>query len=132
MNITLGELPTQELASDTDRPRPGTSRQKSEGVAGIEVAELNSQFRQQFDIPSDVRGAVVMSVDIESPAYEAGLRAGTVILEINRQKVSTPREVTDAIRKAKGGRLLMRVWTPGGGRFIVIEPEKSGKPRNIE
>jgi serine protease Do len=130
MNITLGELPTEQLAaSDNDMPRGGSSRRKTEGLAGIEVAELDSQFRQQFDIPPDVRGAVVMSVDTESQAYEAGLRPGAVILEINRQKVSTPREVTDAIRKAKGGRLLMRMWTPGGGRFIVIEPEK---PRELE
>lgn len=132
LNITLGELPTQELATDTDRPRPEANRQKTEGLAGIEVAELDARFRRQFEIPPDVRGAVVMSVDTESQAYEAGLRAGAVILEINRQKVSSPRDVTEAIRKARGGRLLMRVWTPGGGRFIVIEPEKAAKPQDNE
>jgi serine protease Do len=125
INLMLAELPTEQLASDNDRSRSSSSRQKADGLAGIEIGELDARLRRQIDIPPDVRGAVVLSVDAESQAYEAGLRTGDVILEINRQKISSPREVTEAIRKAKGGRLLMRVWSRGGGRFIVIEPEKS-------
>jgi serine protease Do len=124
INLTLAELPTDQLAGDSDRTRPGSSRQRAEGLAGIEVGELDARLRRQVDLPPDMRGAIVLSVDGESEAYEAGLRTGDVILEINRQKISGPREVAEAIRKAKGGRLLMRVWSRNGGRFIVIESEK--------
>jgi len=124
VNVTLGELPPEQLAGDGERVRPGTGRSKPEGLAGIEVGEVDARARREMGIPSDVRGAVVTGVEPESQAYEAGLRPGDVILEINKQKTSTPRDVTEAIRKAKGGRLLMRVWGRGGGRFIVIEPEK--------
>jgi hypothetical protein len=48
-----------------------------------------------------------------------------VIVELNRQKVGGTRELTEGIRKAKGGRLLLRVWSQGGARFVVIEPEKT-------
>jgi serine protease Do len=125
VNITLGELPPEQLAGDGERLRPGR-RPKTEGLAGIEVSELDSRIRKELSIPGDVRGALVAAVEPESQAYEAGLRPGDVILEINKQKTSAPRDVTEAIRKAKGGRLLMRVWSRGGGggRFIVIEPEK--------
>jgi serine protease Do len=124
VNVTLGELPTEQLAGDGERVRPGTGKPKAEGLAGIEVAEVDARTRREMGIPSDVRGAVVTGVEPDSQAYEAGLRPGYVILEINKQKTSSPRDVTEAIRKAKGGRLLMRVWSRGGGRFIVIEPEK--------
>jgi serine protease Do len=53
------------------------------------------------------------------------LRPGDVIVELNRQKVAGTRELTEGIRKAKGGRLLLRVWSQGGARFVVIEPEKT-------
>ena len=120
---TLGELPAeQQLASAEGRARPGRAREM-EGLAGIEVADVDSRFRQQFDIPSDVRGAIVTSVNQESKAYEAGLRPGNIILEVNRQKIANTRELTEAVRKARGGRALLRVWSPGGGRFVVIEPE---------
>jgi len=127
VNVTLGELPTEQLAGDGERLRPGARRPKTEGLAGIEVSELDSRIRKEMSIPGDVRGALVAAVEPESQAYEAGLRPGDVILEINKQKTLSPRDVTEAIRKAKGGRLLMRVWGRGGGgggRFIVIEPEK--------
>ena len=70
-------------------------------------------------------------IEADSPAYEAGLRVGDVILEINRQKVSNARDVVDLSRKAKGNRALLRVWGRGGGHFIVIEPEQKTE-RNKE
>jgi serine protease Do len=125
VNVTLGELPTEQLAGDGERLRPGTGRAKTEGLAGIEVGELDARVRREMGIPSEVRGALVTGINPESQAYEAGLRPGDVLVEINRQKTSSPRDAMEAIRKAKGGRLLMRVWSRGGGgRFIVIEPEK--------
>jgi serine protease Do len=130
LSATLAELPTEELASVEPRQQPGSGR-AMQGLSGIEVTELDARFRRQFDIPSDMRGAIVTSVDPESRACEAGLKPGDLIIEVNRQKVGGTRELTEAIRKARGGRLLLRVWSQGGGRFIVMEPDttrEQGEP----
>jgi len=123
-SATLGELPTEELAAAEPRQRPSAGREM-QGLGGIEVTDLDTRFRRQFDIPSDLRGAIITAVDPDSRAYDAGLRPGDVIVELNRQKVGGTRELTEGIRKAKGGRLLLRVWSQGGARFVVIEPEKT-------
>jgi serine protease Do len=124
LSATLAELPTEELASAEPRQRPSGGR-AMQGLSGLEVTDLDARFRRQFDIPSDMRGVIVTSIDPDSGAYEAGLKPGDVIIEVNRQKVGNTRELTQAIQKAKGGRLLLRVWSQGGGRFVVIEPEKT-------
>jgi serine protease Do len=129
LSATLDELPTEELASAEPRQRPSAGR-AIPGLSGIEVTDVNSRFREQFDIPSDMRGAIVTAVEPDSRVSEAGLRPGDLILEVNRQKVGNTRELTEAIRKAKGGRLLLRLWNQGGGRFAVIEPEKNSQQEN--
>ena len=58
--------------------------------------------------------------------YEAGLRVGDVILEINRQKVRNSRDAIELTRKIKD-RALLRVWSKGGNRFVVIETPKKEK-----
>ena len=65
-------------------------------------------------------GAVHVSGSIPSaPAFEAGLRPGDVLLEISRQKVRNAREAVELSRKLKE-RALLRVWSKGGSRFIVV------------
>jgi len=53
---------------------------------------LDSRGRRQAEIPNTVKGALVTNVDPESNAAEAGLKAGDVILEINRQPVRSSDE----------------------------------------
>jgi serine protease Do len=52
-----------------------------------------------------------------------------VILEVNRKGVSGARDVAELVRRAKEGQILLRVWSRGGSRFIVVEPEKTNTPR---
>src|SRR5688572_24170660 len=107
-NITLGELPTDEVAQTPERSRTPTRR--SEGALGIEITDLDNRTRTQLDLPTDVRGAVIVNIDRDSNAATSGLRPGDVIMEVNRQKIRTAREFTDLTRKATGP-LLLRVWS---------------------
>jgi serine protease Do len=130
VTTTLGELPTEKLASTSAPGRPNT--RQPEGLAGVEISDLDAKVRRQMNLPTDVRaGAVVTGIEADSAAYEAGLRVGDVILELNRQKVSSARDVVDISRKNKGNRALLRVWGRGGSHFIVIEPEQKTE-RNKE
>jgi serine protease Do len=93
--------------------------------------DLDQRTRRQANIPNNIEGAVVSSVEPNSNAAEAGLRAGDVILEINRQKVKSADEAIALSEKAKPNEsILLVVWTPGRGfsggstRYIVVEPEK--------
>jgi len=79
------------------------------------VSDLDSRGRRQAEIPNTVKGALVTNVDPESNAAEAGLKAGDVILEINRQPVRSSDEAVSLSEKVASDRILLRVWSQAGG-----------------
>jgi len=117
----LGELPSGGLAR-ADSRQGGLRRSKqADALEGVTVDDLNARTRQQFNIPPSVRGAVVVEVEPSSPSAEAGLRPGDVILEINRQRVFNADEAVKQSEEVKGDRVLLRVWSGGGSRYVVVE-----------
>ena len=69
------------------------------------------------------------NVEQDSSASEAGLRTGDVILEIDRQPVRNADDAVALSQKAKGERVLLRVWSNAGGgqggtRYIVVDSAK--------
>jgi serine protease Do len=128
LTATLGEMPKEELARN-GKSQPGERGQsKTDALDGVEVTDLDAQARREADIPNHVRGALVTKVEEDSNAAEAGLRAGDVIIEINRQAVHTSDEAVALSEKVKGDRILLRVWRGGEGRggmlFLSVDNTK--------
>ena len=67
------------------------------GLLGIFAQPLTADLRSAFNLSSDVIGTVITSVSPDSPAAQAGLNVGDVILSINNQKVSSPIQVRNII-----------------------------------
>jgi len=88
---------------------------------GVEVADLDQQAHQQFNVPKDVKGAVVTQVDPGSAAAEAGLKPGVVIQEINHKPVKNAEEAVKLTEKSDNKRTLVRVWENGGSHYIVVD-----------
>ena len=68
---------------------------------------------------------MVSSVEEDSVAYDAGLRQGDVILEINRHPVKNAEQATSLCEKPESKVSLVKVWSHGGTRFIVIDESKA-------
>jgi serine protease Do len=127
--LTLGTLPDEMAGSSAEEQSGVSEGQGTDALEGVELSDLDTRLRRQYDIPAHVRGAVVTNVDADSPAAEAGLREGDVIQEINRQPVRNADEAIELSRKAKGDRVLLRVWSSGdgmgGSRWIVVKRGKA-------
>jgi serine protease Do len=80
---TTGVLPRQ--AQPQTPPEPKSQPETNGPLASIHVADLNPEMARQLDLPSNVQGVVVTSVDPDSGAAE--LQKGDVIEEINQQPV---------------------------------------------
>jgi len=117
LTATLGELPGADAKTGL---RKSGSGKTEDTLDGVEVADLDNRARRQYDIPNNLRGALVTRVDPDSLCYEAGLRQGAVIMEINRKPV---RSADDAVSLSDGltGRVLLRVWSEGGSRYLVLD-----------
>jgi serine protease Do len=124
LHATLEELPADQLASNKEGGRGRGPSNRSDTLDGVEVTDLDPRLRRQFGIPSHVIGALVTQVDPDSSAYDAGLRAGSVIMSINRQPVKSADDAVDLTEKQEGQRLLLRVWYQGGSQYIVVDASK--------
>jgi serine protease Do len=76
-----------------DMPRTLTMWQSR--TLGVESEALNSQLGEFFGAKE---GVLVRSVAKGSAAEKAGLKAGDVIVKIGGQKVTSPREISNALR----------------------------------
>src|SRR5436305_12695385 len=56
---------------------------------GVGLQDLTPDVRNEVQAPSDVRGAVVGNVQPGSPADNAGLQRGDIIVEVNRHPVQS-------------------------------------------
>jgi Do/DeqQ family serine protease len=93
-------------------------RSKRMDNLGLEVQNLTQEMARKLGIRSK-GGVVVSSVKPNSPAANAGLAPGDVILEVNRQPVNTVVEFTDAAKDTQGAVLLL-VSREGNTFFVPV------------
>ena len=78
-------------------------------------------MRQQLRGGSDLKGVVIERVLPGSPADNAGLRPGDVILSVNRTEVQSVADVQKNLGSIpKGQDALLLVWSNGGNTFRVL------------
>jgi len=130
VSVKLAELPHDIFSRNDNRGRREQGQSTTDALDGVQVADIDSNFRRQFDLPRSVHGAAVVKVDPDSNAAEAGLRPGDVLMEINRQEIRTADDAVSYSEKAKGDQILLRVWSAGGPggqggtRYIVVDNTK--------
>ncbi len=92
---------------------------------GLGLADLTPDVRGQLQAPKDIHGAVVGNVQPGSPADNAGLRQGDVILEVNRHSVQSASDAVQELGKVtKGQDALVLVWSNGGNTYRVLHPSQ--------
>ncbi|ATB32661.1 trypsin-like peptidase domain-containing protein [Melittangium boletus] len=67
-------------------------------------------------------GVLVSGVVPRSPAAREGLRAGDVVIEVNRSRVRELRAVKAALEKSTGRTLLLRVQRGDVQQYVALEP----------
>ncbi|MEO6805093.1 MAG: Do family serine endopeptidase [Edaphobacter sp.] len=123
LSVKVGEFhKSTEVASDDNAS--GTQK----GKLGLTVAELTPDVRQQMHIPSQVNGVAVESVRPASPAEDAGLAPGDVILEVDRKPVTSPDQfVSEAHANPAGKDMLLLVWSQGNASYRVLHTDSSNQ-----
>ncbi|HEU0221050.1 MAG TPA: PDZ domain-containing protein, partial [Paracoccaceae bacterium] len=123
LQVTLGRLEEGEVtASSEEAPQAPEAPVKVE-LLGLSLTSLTAEARQQFNILDDVTGVLVEKVDATSPAFEKGLRAGDVIVEIGQEPVRQPKDCearVKAAREAGRNSILLLVQREGQPRFVAL------------
>jgi serine protease Do len=66
-------------------------------------------------------GVVVVGVRPASKAYKAGIQQGDVILEVNRQNVSSTDELKQLLARHKGGEAIQLLVQRGNAGMMVLK-----------
>src|SRR5262249_53720083 len=83
LHVKVGQMPGTEEVAQAEEKKDNSS----DTLNGVTVDNLNPRIVRQLNVPADVKGALVTDVDQDSPAYQAGIRRGNVIEEINHKPV---------------------------------------------
>jgi serine protease Do len=97
------------------------------GRWGLGLADLTPDARNELHANNQksVHGAVVEEVKPGSPADNAGLQRGDVIMEVNRHGVKSASEAAQALSGVANGQdALVLVWSNGGSTFRVLHPSQ--------
>jgi serine protease Do len=115
VTIELGALPREQTAA-----RAGEEAQPPPARLGFNVQNLTPELAQQLGY-SDTEGVIVTQIDPRSEAYQAGVRRGMVIREVNHQEVSNTQDFRQAVQKAgQDKQLLMLVQNQQATMYITF------------
>jgi serine protease Do len=90
---------------------------------GLSLGELTPEARNELQARGPVHGALVEDVQPGSPADNAGLQRGDIIMEVNRQPAKSASDVAQVLSNVpKGQDALVLVWSQGGSTFRVLHP----------
>lgn len=122
VSVTLGQRPgpgdrrfekfgrqPEELPNDS-----GPVIQGARPKLGVRTLPVTQQAQEQFNLPSR-DGAIVVAVTPDSPADQAGIRLGAVIVNVDGTAVKNPDQLADLVA-ASGARGQMTVTVLQDGR----------------
>jgi len=119
LNVVIGKLKDGESSPAVD----GDSGAESEKI-GITVQELNKDLATRLGIKEN-KGLVVAEVKPGSPADDAGVTPGAIIIEVNGQRPETLQKFNAALATVKKGdivRLLLR-RSDGSIQYVGMKAE---------
>lgn len=93
---------------------------------GAVVEPVGPQLGEFFGVPSGV-GLLVKSVDANSPAAEAGLRAGDVVIKANQLTMATENDWTKSLHENKGRAMPVLVLREKKEQTLMVTPDAKRK-----
>ncbi len=122
ITVELGEMEADQGVAGMTQPGGDDKL----GTLGFDITGLDDEVRRELDLDRSAEGVVVTEVERMSPAEEAGLRVGDLIVSASRHNVQRPSDLRQIVSELEPGDvLLLRVINQDTGRFVAIRvPEK--------
>jgi serine protease Do len=115
IQVKVAELKEEQLAS--------AKSEESGSNWGLQVQSLTPEIANQLNL-NITKGVVVRGVTPDSPAADAGIQQGDVVLEVNHTKVGSVDDFLSAARQAKKSKAsaLLLVQRGNATMYTVIKP----------
>jgi len=121
LKLTVEELSLESEAARTTR-RGGEPQEAEDAEAqgfGVTLSQLTPDIARRLRVPPDTEGVLVSEVEPGSSAQRSGIVAGDVILEVNREVVTSPQAAGRALDAVRSGSTAFFLILRGGQETFV-------------
>jgi serine protease Do len=123
LTVKLDEATASKSARARDT-EPGTSDDKT--ALGVAVTPLTPELADRAHASKNAHGLLVEDVNPDGRAADAGLQAGDVIQEVNRQPVKSIEDLKAALKKTSDKPTLLLIQRQGNDIFVTVKPATNG------
>ncbi len=116
--VNTGEMPEQFAAAEVEE------KPEEMGWLGLTVTSVDNEKARQFGVEAE-EGILVIRVESNSPAEDAGIVPGDLLLKINRKNVKDMKSYEKIKGELEGKKdsVLFLVQRGSRNRFIAVSPE---------
>ena len=86
------------------------------------MAPLTPELATRYSLPKDAKGVVVEDVNPDGRAADAGLQAGDLIQQVNRQPVGNVEDLRTAVHRSADKPVLLLISREGRNLFVTVRP----------
>ncbi len=128
LSVTVEQLDL-DAENQTAQTRRGNNQRddntETQGSGfGLTLSNLTPQIARRLQLPSGRGGALISDVDPDGPAAQSGVRAGDVILQVNRKPVSNAADAARELQSVGSGRLAqILLWRGDSEIFVTVKKE---------
>jgi membrane-associated protease RseP (regulator of RpoE activity) len=103
-----------------EHPFPLMDELHGRGYLGVHLMHLTQELRTHFGAPEDA-GVMVAKVVPESPAEQAGVQVGDILVTVDGEKIDSPRKLSRTIReKEEGDTVSLEILRNGGLQIVSV------------
>ena len=120
-------IPASTIESLLPKLQKGGTARNSGGALGVTAETLNAQLRQQYGFTPQ-SGAVVLSVLSGSPADQAGIQQGDVIVAVDSTPIASAEQLASAISGHHAGTTVQVTYYTGNQKHtksITLESQSA-------
>ena len=115
IQVSIGEQP-----ADFSKGGIGANNVGSLDQYGLTLQELTPELAKKFDYGIH-SGLIISDVAADSPADAAGLKPGQLVEEVNRQRVSSMKDLAAVLKQTKSdNKVLLRVRAGNYSTYVVL------------
>src|SRR5262249_53288596 len=119
LTATTAELPSDNKVASREGGG-GAHNDASKTKLGLGLSSMTPGLAERIGVDPKTKGAVIPSGREGSPAPEAGLQQGDVIVEVDRKPVQSADDAVKTLGSERAGGHLLRVRRGEAALFVVI------------
>ncbi|HEX5327555.1 MAG TPA: Do family serine endopeptidase [Acetobacteraceae bacterium] len=119
INLHVGEMPSEQQMAQGGQRQPGAEHSR----LGLALGPISPDVAGQLNLPDGTQGAVVNQVQPGSPAEQAGIQPGDVIVGVGSRSVDSPSQAAAAISSAERDgdhAIALRIIHHGQPAFVAV------------